>query len=988
MAERKIHLSSAQQLEFTSVSESITDDELEFYYTLTAEDIQIINTHRGQDNRLGFAMTLCCLRHKGWPYPVLDSVPLKVLNFVSAQIDVDPVVIQGYGRNKNTKSNHLLEICSYYGYRQEDAWGEVTDFIRCCSHRLNDLVAITKETVQFSKEHRIIPPKLSTIARMAHDAIGEEEERVFSSVSGSLSSEQKEKLDQLLELSDGNTSSLFEMKDVSGRWNSSSFNDLAEKIRDIHELGIPDTFKDIHPNLLKSLSKQAYRYTPYRLKRFSEDKRHALLAILMHQQRTWLTDMAVELNDKILMMMESDARKSASSFLMDKKDEIDRNYRYFHMLGESIYDALENGTDLRSVIEKLTTKDELRSKLDSNFTPHEGEKNYFEKMISGYSVLRRYIPSMLRNITFNATGPSSAELLSAMNIIGNSFEKKTSALPDDVPTSFLAKDWSQNIKDENGTLRKDAYVVAVMLELRRQIRSGDIWVKFSYKYSSLESLLVPEDNVDIESLGVGSCFADYLEKRTNDLKTVYGMIVSDLESFSSLKKKDNRLHLERLENEVPDEVKPLNAGLYSLLPKVTLSEMIFEVNKWTGFMQDFTHLSTHQRPMPKDEPAIAAALSALGMNIGLQKMAESSDDVNYGSLFTVSNWRLYDETLKRAQATLVNYQHHLPLARIWGDGSTSSSDGMRVVCGVRSILASHNPHYGSAQGVTMYRHTSDEYSAFYVNVINTNIRDAVHVIDGVLHHESELDIERHYTDTAGYTDQIFGLSHLLGFMFAPRIRDISDSKLYVLPELAVPDFLSDIEMRRVNTKIIEENFSEVLRIAYSIKAGYVSCDMVMSRLGSYSRQNAIARALTEMGRIEKTVFLLKYFTDTKLRREILIGLNKGEAMNGLARALFFGKSGNLREKDLQDQMQRASCLNILINTVVIWNTVYLQKAIEYKKENGGLDDSLLTHISPLNWNHIQLYGRYYYKAESSLDKNQFRQLRVFSDEENLLQEEE
>ena len=189
-------------------------------------------------------------------------------------------------------------------------------------------------------------------------------------------------------------------------------------------------------------------------------------------------------------------------------------------------------------------------------------------------------------------------------------------------------------------------------------------------------------------------------------------------------------------------------------------------------------------------------------------MAESSDDVNYASLFTVSNWRLYDDSLKRAQATLVNYQHHLPLARIWGDGSTSSSDGMRVVCGVRSLLASHNPHYGSAQGVTMYRHTSDEYSAFYVNVINTNVRDAVHVIDGVLHHESELDIERHYTDTAGYTDQIFGLSHLLGFMFAPRIRDIADSKLYEIPGVTVPDYLMDV-------------------------------DMVMSRLGSYSRQMCV-----------------------------------------------------------------------------------------------------------------------------------------------------
>ncbi len=125
---------------------------------------------------------------------------------------------------------------------------------------------------------------------MAHDAVGQEEDRVFSSISGNLSTIQKEKL---------------------------------ESIRDLE---IPDTLKDVHPNLLKSLSKQAYRYTPFRLKRFSEDKRYALLAILMHQQRMWLTDMAIDLNDKFLMMMESEAKKTASTFFLDKRDEIDKNY--------------------------------------------------------------------------------------------------------------------------------------------------------------------------------------------------------------------------------------------------------------------------------------------------------------------------------------------------------------------------------------------------------------------------------------------------------------------------------------------------------------------------------------------------------------------------------------------------------------------------------------------------------------------------------------
>ena len=101
-----------------------------------------------------------------------------------------------------------------------------------------------------------------------------------------------------------------------------------------------------------------------------------------------------------------------------------------------------------------------------------------------------------------------------------------------------------------------------------------------------------------------------------------------------------------------------------------------------------------------------------------------------------------------------------------------------------------------------------------------------------------------------------------------------------------------------------------------------------------------------MGRIEKTIFILRYATDNVLRRRILVGLNKGEAMNGLARAVFFGKQGELRERDLQDQLQRASALNILINAISIWNTVYLEKAVEYQKKHKGIDENLLKHISP------------------------------------------
>lgn len=87
---------------------------------------------------------------------------------------------------------------------------------------------------------------------------------------------------------------------------------------------------------------------------------------------------------------------------------------------------------------------------------------------------------------------------------------------------------------------------------------------------------------------------------------------------------------------------------------------------------------------------------------------------------------------------------------------------MRLSIGVRSLHADFNPHHGTGKGGTIYRFVSDQLSAYYVKVITTNARDALHVLDGLLHHETDLKIEEHYTDTAGYTDQVFALTHLLG----------------------------------------------------------------------------------------------------------------------------------------------------------------------------------------------------------------------------------
>lgn len=194
----------------------------------------------------------------------------------------------------------------------------------------------------------------------------------------------------------------------------------------------------------------------------------------------------------------------------------------------------------------------------------------------------------------------------------------------------------------------------------------------------------------------------------------------------------------------------------------------------TGFHEQFIHASNNRKPDKEETITIMVALLGMGMNIRLSKMADATPGLTYKQLANVSQWRMHEDAMNKAQAVLVNFHHKLKLSSYWGDGTTSSSDGMRMQLGVAALHADANPHYGTGKGATIYRFTSDQFSSYYTKVIHTNSRDAIHVLDGLLHHETDLNIEEHYTD------QIFGLTHLLGFKFAPRIRDLSDSKLFTI----------------------------------------------------------------------------------------------------------------------------------------------------------------------------------------------------------------
>ena len=184
----------------------------------------------------------------------------------------------------------------------------------------------------------------------------------------------------------------------------------------------------------------------------------------------------------------------------------------------------------------------------------------------------------------------------------------------------------------------------------------------------------------------------------------------------------------------------------------------------------------------------------------------------------------------------------------------------------------------------------------------------------------------------------------------------------------------------INVKHIRAQWDDILRLAASIRQGTVTASLMLQKLGGYPRQNGLAVALRELGRIERTLFALDWMQNVELRRRVQVGLNKGEAKNALARAVFFNRLGEIRDRRFENQRSRASGLTLVVAAIVLWNTVYLERAVQALRDAGkDVDDALLPHLAPLGWEHINLTGDDTWRQSRQVERGRFRPLRMPAD---------
>ncbi|MDQ2727291.1 MAG: transposase [Actinomycetota bacterium] len=335
------------------------------------------------------------------------------------------------------------------------------------------------------------------------------------------------------------------------------------------------------------------------------------------------------------------------------------------------------------------------------------------------------------------------------------------------------------------------------------------------------------------------------------------------------------------------------------------------------------------------------------------------------------------DTLTAANTRLLNTQDEIRLARTWGGGDVASADGLRFVVPVRTLNAGPNPRYfGPGRGVTYLNFLSDQFSGFHAVVVPSTLRDSLYILEGLLDQQTSLRPAELMTDTAGYTDIVFGLFSLLGYQFSHRLADLGDARFWRIDPAANYGPLHGIARHRVDTGLIATHWDDTLRVAGSLSTGTVRASDILRVLQGSGRPTPTGRAIAELGRIAKTLYLLAYLDDEPYRRRILTQLNRTEARHALARQVFHGQRGQLRQRYREGQEDQLDSLGLVLNAIVLWNTRYLDVALEQlRRDNHPVEQSDVQRLSPLIHDHINLLGRYHFTNPDNAQGTRLRPLR-------------
>ncbi len=948
--------------------------ELREIYTPTPTDMAFVaTTARGPAQKFGLMILLKVYQRLGY-FPKPETIPAAIISHIRAVMNHPADLVPDIASNHTLYRYHAairkhLEIQSEGKHIRHIAAQAIYQAAQTMENPA-DCISAAVETLV--KEHCELPG-FSMLERLTRRIRNVVNRGVYQSVATLLTNVQQQALLRLLDREETESFTAFNrIKEAPKSATITHLDEWLSRLTWLQSLGDMQPFVEgIRSAKVKHLAEEARSLHATNLWDFPAPKRLTLLVCLIHQATISTRDEIIQMFLKRMSKLTTSAKEELERLRDNERATSEHLIEVFstvlHVTTET-QDPTACDQQIRGILSREGGATHLLEQCEQ-VSAHHGDR-YQPLVWHFYSSHRKALFRVLKTLDFQSTS-SDQTLIDAMKFIIAHEQDTRKFLPATIDLPFASKKWLRTVmvrrKGKNWFIRKHLET-CVFSYIAAELKTGDLCVDGSELFVDYRTQLLswqecqPKVAEYCQRLNLpltAEGFVDHLRTRLTEVAATVDRTQPDNHELRINEKGEPSL--KRLKAKaIPQGLAQLEQALWEKIPERHLLDVLARIDQITNFTRHFG-------PLSGNDPKTAAArerhlltIFAYGTHLGPHQMARHLRGILSADQIAHLNARHFTaEKLEAACRDIINRFHRFTLPRYWGDEKRVAADGTHYELAEENLLVERHIRYGEDGGIA-YHHVSDMYILLFSHFIACGVWEAIYILDLLIRNQSTIQPRTIHADTQGQNLPVFGLAYLLGIELMPRIRNWKDLKFFRPDPSVTYEHIDALFGENViDWELIKTHWQDLLQVVISIQEGKVLPSMLLRKLTSYSHKNRLYQAFHALGSVERTIFLLKFISDVKLREVIHRSTNKTEEYHNLEDWITFAFRGMIFDNRYEEQEKRIKYTGIIANCLMLDNTIEISAALNALAKEGRVPTAAqLAALSPYLTRQIKRFGNY------------------------------
>lgn len=971
-------------------------------FTLLPPEIEWLGENE-KHNHLGKAILLKFFQYEGrFPEGELE-IPSIVVEHIANQLGLEREELARYQWQGRRSREHRREIRSLYGFHratvtdQEELRSWIVEEILPHEHRPTYLEEKLKDRL---RERHIEPPAQGQIERIINSALHRHAQTFFTEAAAKLSEPVKARLKELiykkgelgekieLESTDDEMPNHYPIHDLKSGAGDTKVNNIikvSERVKYLQSIALPiDLFAGIPLRFLRQYQQQtAVESISHLQRRENEPQTYTMLAAFCWVRQREITDQLVDLFIRVLKDIRLRAEHREERQLLADFVRVGGKQELLYRLAQAMWDNPDG--IISEVLYPVVGNDRLRLLVEEAKNKGSYRQSVQRRISASYTHhYRQILPPLLQALVFRSNNEQYQPLIKALKVVAAHLQDKDPFYPEEenVPIeNVIQKQWQNWIyQKDKGTqrrIRRVRYELCVLQSLRDKLRCKEIWVEGADRYRNPDED-IPADfgkkrQEYYESLSLPLDADEFTTKLKGQLEQALQMLNDSIPTNAAveiLPKGDGWIRMTPLsKQEEPTNLRYLKAHIRQRWWMTSLLDILKEVEMRVNFTDCFQSLTGQERlPRPELQKRLLLCLFGLGTNTGLTSVSMGNHGVSYANLQYVRRRFVSKDALRQALNRVINGTLAIRHPQIWGEIATwSASDSKQFAAWNQNLRAQWHKRYHKS-GVMVYWHIAKQALCIYSQLKAPSSSEAASMIEGVVRHCTDMQVDRNYVDTHGQSEVAFAFCHLLGFQLMPRFKNLHEQKLSLPNQDSEDNYphLRPILQQTIDWTLIARQYDEMIKYVTALRLGTAEAEAILKRFTRHNLQHPTYKAFSELGRAIKSIFLCSYLTHQEVRREIQEGLNVVENWNSANRFIFYGKHGEISTNDVDAQEVAILSMHLLQSCMVYVNTLMTQEVLAEPTWYERMTEADWRGLTPLFYGHVNPYGLFDLDMDSRL----------------------